>query len=96
VTGGHRPFPLSVENTRDNIAWGDPMQQKLEELTRIYAMNVNGLRLDQRGGQLDDWCKVLKEVHSDVFCGQEHNSDSDNTKVRQILYRTVRQHWQQS
>jgi hypothetical protein len=59
-------------------------------------MNVNGLRLDKIGGQLDELCKVMKEVQADVFCGQGHNLDSDKTQVRQILYHTTRQHWKRS
>jgi hypothetical protein len=96
VADVRRPIALSVENMRENVAWGDPLQEKPANVTRVYAMNVNGMRLDQRGGQLDDLCKVLKEVQADVFCGQEHNLDSDDTKVRQIVHRTTRQHWHRS
>ena len=96
VTGGHRPIILSVENQRTNESWGDELKKKLDTVTRIYGMNVNGLRLDKRGGQLDDLCKVIDEVQADVFCGQEHNLDSNNTQVRQVLYQTSRQHWNRS
>ena len=96
ATDGHRPIILSVENQRANKEWGDPLQGKSDQITRLYGMNVNGLRLDKRGGQLDELCKVMKEVQADVFCGQEHNLDSDKTQVRQILYHTTRQHWKRS
>jgi hypothetical protein len=93
---GHRPIILSVENQRTNASWGDVLKEKQDHITRIYGMNVNGLSLDQRGGQLDVLCKVIKEVQADVFCGQEHNLDTDNTQVRQILYTTSRHHWTRS
>ena len=96
ATDGHRPIILSVENQRANKEWGDPLQEKSDQITRLYGMNVNGLRLDKRGGQLDELCKVMKEVQADVFCGQEHNLDSDKTQVRQILNHTTRQHWKRS
>ena len=45
------------------------MGEKPDTVTRIYGLNVNGLTLDRRGGQLDVLCKVLKEVQADVLCG---------------------------
>jgi exonuclease III len=85
-----------VENQRTNESWGDKLQEKPPTLTRIYGMNVNGLKLDQQGGQLDVLCKVIDEVQADVFCGQEHNLDSANTQVQQILYHTARHQWKSS
>jgi exonuclease III len=96
ASDGHRPIILSIENQRTNDEWGDTLVEKLDTVTRVYGMNVNGLQLDQRGGQLDVLCKMITEVQADVFCGQEHNLDSDNTQVRQILYHTARQHWNRS
>jgi exonuclease III len=96
VTDGHRPIILSVENQRINESWGDTLMEKQTHVTRIYGMNVNGLSLDKRGGQLDVLCNVINEVQADVFCGQEHNLDTDNTQVRQILYQTARHHWKRS
>jgi hypothetical protein len=87
---------LSVENQRSNTSWGNPLEKKPDKVTRLYGMNVNGLRLDKRGGQLDVLCAVMKEAQADVFCGQEHILDSNNTHVRQILYRTVQHHWKRS
>jgi hypothetical protein len=45
-------------NQRTNIAWGDTLQEKPAEVTRVYAMNANGLRLDKLGGQFDVQCQV--------------------------------------
>jgi hypothetical protein len=96
VRNGARPIILSIENQRANTSWGDQLMEKPDNVTRVYGMNVNGLKLDQRGGQLDVLCKVINEVQADVFCGQEHNLASDNTQVRQILYHTARHHWKRS
>ena len=96
IADGHRPIILSRENQKDNAAWGDSLTEKQATITRVYGMNVNGLILDKRGGQLDVLCKVIKEVQADVFCGQEHNLASETTPVRQITYNTVRQHWKRS
>jgi exonuclease III len=93
---GARPIVLSMANQRMNEVWGDPLKEKQLDDTRVNAMNVNGLRLDRLGGQFDIQCQVQKEVQADIFCGQEHNLDSDKTQVRSILYETARQHWKKS
>ena len=59
-------------------------------------MNVNGLTLDRRGGRYDTLCETFKENQADIFCGQEHNLDSNQTTVRSILFNTSRKHWRRS
>lgn len=96
VPDGNRPINLSLENQRDNEAWGDRLQEKPTGITRLYALNLNGLSLDQRGGQFDDLCKIGKEVQADFICCQEPNVDAVQPRVRTILYQTARQHWNRS
>jgi exonuclease III len=96
VPDGNRPMIMTHNNTRTNDPWGDLLQEKPTHHTRIYAMNVNGLRLDRRGGQFDNVCEIQKEVQADMLCGQEHNLDSNQTHVRSILYSTCRHHWRRS
>ena len=91
-----RPIQLTRNNQRRNDPWGDELNEKPDDVTRVYAMNVNGLALDRRGGRYDTLCETLKEVQADIFCGQEHNLDSNQTAVRSILFNTSRQHWQRS
>jgi hypothetical protein len=50
-----------------NTAWGDTMEAKATDITRIYCQNVNGLRLDQDGGQFHEICKVHQEVQADII-----------------------------
>jgi hypothetical protein len=96
VANDNRPIILSIENERANEPWGDTLTAKPDNITKINGLNVNGLKLDQRGGQLDELCQVINEVQANVFCGQEHNLDSDNTQVHQILYQATRHHWKRS
>ena len=91
-----RPIQLTPENQLANDSWGDEMTEKPDDVTRVYAMNVNGLALDRRGGRYDTLCSTLKEVQADIFCGQEHNLDSNQTAVRATIFNTSRQHWQRS
>ena len=67
---------LTHETTRANDHWGDECFEKMGDHIRIYVQNVNGIRLDKRGGQFDSVCQVQKEVQADIFLGQEHNLDS--------------------
>lgn len=56
---GSQPIIFCLENQKANAAWGDVLNEKPPAITRVYGMNVNGLSLDQRGGQLDVLCKVM-------------------------------------
>jgi exonuclease III len=91
-----RPTTFTSENHRQNISWGDLLEEKNINATRIYSLNVNGLSIDRRGGRFDDLCKVSKEVNADIICCQEHNLDTSKSYVRNILYDTARQHWPRS
>jgi hypothetical protein len=87
---------LSANNRRDNIPWGDLLDTKGDNVTRVYSLNTNGLSIDRRGGRFDDLCKVAKEVNADIVCCQEHNLDTTRSNVRSVLYDTARQHWSRS
>ena len=95
-TETHRPLVLTTENQLANQPWGDMLQAKPDGATRLFAMNVNGISLDQRGGQFDEICQLTKEVQADILCCQEHNLDITQSQVRSILYDTARQHWNRS
>ena len=87
---------LTVANARNNRPWGDELQEKGEGIFRVYSQNVNGFRLDRRGGNFDSYCAIMREVQADVLCGQEHNLDTTQPAVRSILFATAQQHWQRS
>ena len=92
----HRTTATTSENQRVNEAWGDPLTEKPEGVTRVYSLNVNGLSLDSRGGRFDDLCQVTKEVQADICCVQEHNLDTTRTQVQSILFDTLQFHWHRS
>ena len=94
--GSSRTPSLNHATTMDNDCWGDECEDKVGDHLRLYVQNVNGLRLDQRGGQFDSICQVQKEVQADIWLGQEHNLDSSQYSVRSILHNTHRQHWQRA
>ena len=90
---GQRPIVLTQYNQRENAPWGDTLQAKENNTTRVYSLNLNGISLDRRGGQFDTLCSVAKEIQADIICCQEHNVDTSKPIVRSILYDTLRQHW---
>ena len=47
-----------------------------------------------KGGKFDSVCRSLKEIQADVFCGQEHNVDTTQAKLRHIVFDTASQHWE--
>ena len=91
-----RPISLNTANSRDNKPWGDELDEKQVGHLRLYAVNLNGIPLDARGGQFDITCRILKEIQADVFCGQEHNLDTSQEPIRKILFDTASQHWERN
>ena len=92
----NREIVMTQQNLRTNVAWGDKKTQKEEGILRVYVANVNGFSLDRRGGQYDNFCRILKEVQADIICGQEHNLDSTKSAVKSMLNHTTYEHWKRS
>lgn len=86
----------SNQKMRQNKSWGDILGVKTAAITRIYSQNVNGIRLDKDGGQFQELCKIHQEVQADILCIQEHNLDTTQYQVQQIIHQTTRKHWQRS
>ncbi len=85
IREGNRSIPLSVDNQRENVAWGDHLEEKPDNVTRVYCFNANGFTLDRRGGKFEDFCKTANEVQADVVGCQEHNLDTTQVAVKSIL-----------
>jgi hypothetical protein len=74
----NREIVLTADNMRTKTFWGDELEEKGEDVLKVYVANVNGFLLDRRGGQFDNFCRMIKEVQADIACGQEHNLDTMN------------------
>ncbi|KAI2490946.1 hypothetical protein MHU86_23634 [Fragilaria crotonensis] len=88
-----RPTTLTTLNMRSNVPWGDDLGPKDSSIIRLYSINVNGISIDRRGGTFDDICRSIKEVQADIFCGQEHNLDTTQFRIRSALFDSAKQHW---
>jgi hypothetical protein len=53
----NREVFLTQANQRSNIAWGDELQEKADDIFRVYGVNVNGFQIDRMGGQFDIFVK---------------------------------------
>ena len=82
------------EALKDNRPWGDRLEEKPTDITRIYCQNVNGIRLEKDGGQFKELCNIHQEVQADISCIQEHNLDTTQYLVKQTLHKTAQQIWQ--
>ena len=80
-----RPSILSNRNSRTNEPWGDPLQDKPADVTRVYVTNLNGLPLDARGGKFDIGCRSIRDIKADIFCAQEHNVDTTQATLRNVV-----------
>ena len=89
VDGGRmvsRPFDnfqrpvLSKVNARENEPWGDPITEKLPNITRVYCINLNGLTLDSRGGNLTQYVVALKKSRRTFFADKNTNWIPHSTK----------------
>jgi hypothetical protein len=95
----NEPISITQRPTNEmqrNHPWGDILEEKPINITRIYSQNVNGLKLEKDGGQFTEICKIHQEVQADIICIQEHNLDTTQYKVQQIIHQTTQKHWQRS
>lgn len=81
---------LRPENLRNNRHFGHQLQAKLSQHTRIYCQNVNGLKLDQEGGDFTELCFLIKEVQADITGITEHNVDATKHYVNHLLFDNLR------
>jgi hypothetical protein len=80
---------------KTNIPWGDNLSfQKPASIFRLYYQNVNGIKLDEHGGELRAICQIIKELDCDLcrFC--KTKLDTVKYQVRKIVTDTLRKQFQ--
>ena len=87
---------ITQDNLSKNISWGDEIQEKSTNIIRIYAQNLNGVKIQSDGGQYKEICEMVKEVKADIFCFQEHNLDTTQYRIRKTLHDTTTKQWQRA
>lgn len=85
----HQELHLTPENLKHNVHVGDKLEQKPDHVTRFFGQNVNGLKLDQEGGDFTELCRMGKEIQADVMGITEHNVDSTQHYVNNLLHESL-------
>ena len=69
---------------------GSPLREnKPDNVFCLLCGNPNGFNLGPRGGNFIDYCKEVYRFQADTSCLYEHNLDSYNHTVKNILYKTT-------
>jgi hypothetical protein len=84
------PANLSDLNLTQNIPWGDTMTHpKSQNTFRIYCQNINGLKLDAKGGDLNRISAFVHEYQCDMIAFSEINLDVSKYQVCKIIDDTI-------
>jgi exonuclease III len=77
---------LSATNFANNFPWGDDVVLPKPSTTfRLYYQNVNGIKLDDYGGEFTEICSTLSHLQADVVGFCETKLDTTKYPVRHIL-----------
>ena len=91
----HSEFPSddsSIDTLLPNQYIGNPLPPKQSDTIRISFQNLNGLHLDQTGGDFSTICQDIKITHTDVALFAEPNICHKHYHVKENLYETATQH----
>jgi hypothetical protein len=82
---------LSLTNFKENHPWGDDFNlAKPPNTFRLYYQNINGLKFDDRGGDLAPFLTTFSELQCDVVGLCEIKLDVSKYKVRQTISSAIR------
>ena len=77
-------------NLTANKSWGDEMiYPKQKNTFRLFSQNINGLKIDEKGGDLIPISEFLTIYQCDMVGFSEINLDVSKYKARKILTDTV-------
>jgi hypothetical protein len=83
------PAVLSTNNLK-NLHWGDKLKYPRPKNTfRVYCQNVNGLKIDDQGGELQPISEFLREYQCNLVGLTEINLSVSKYKVRTIISDTL-------
>ena len=80
----------------NNNPFGDVLQNKAKDVTRILFQNVGGLELSSTGHTLEVTCQSIKQYNIDIACLAETNTNWDHPKAKKQIYNIKKQFWKRS
>jgi exonuclease III len=82
---------LSMTNFKANHPWGDDFAlAKPPNTFRLYYQNINGIKLDDRGGDLASFLTTFSELQCDVVGLCEIKLDVSKYKVKETISSAIR------
>jgi hypothetical protein len=88
---------LSTTNLRNNEPWGDILSiSKPTNTVRLFFQNVNGIKLDDTGGEMVQICSALQHLNCDIVGLCEVKLDVSKYAVKKILNTTLRRQFSSS
>jgi hypothetical protein len=82
---------LLLTNFKANHPWGDDFGlAKPPNTFRLYYQNINGIKLDDRGGDLASFLTTFSELQCDVVGLCKIKLDMSKYKVRQTISSAIR------
>ena len=81
-------LPLPPVTTNSFISSPLP-EDKPDNIFRLLCGNPNGFNIGPRGGNFIDYYKEVYRFQADTMCLYEHNLDSYNHAIKNILYKTT-------
>ena len=86
---------LSMTNLATNHPWGDDLLLNKDPNTfRLYYQNVNGIQLDEQGGDLHSICTIVQQLSCDLVGLCETKLDVSKYNVRKIISSNFHSHFQ--
>ena len=92
----HQPSRTSATTPNPTLGlnnhWGDPMSlPKQRNIFRVYCQNINGLKLDEQGGDIPPISEFVNQYQCDVVGFSETNLDSTKFSVQKIIKKNLNQ-----
>jgi hypothetical protein len=86
----HLAATLSDSNLKTNVPWGNMLScPKPKDTFRLYSQNINGLKLDDTGGELSTISDFINTYQCDIVGFLELNLDVSKYKVKKIISNTL-------
>ena len=85
----HPYQPPSAPLTANSFIGPPPPEDKPNHIFHLLCSNPNGFNLCPQGDNFIDYCKEVYRFQADTSCLYEHNLDSYNHAVKNILYKTT-------
>jgi hypothetical protein len=73
-----------------NVPWGNTLEKdKPEGVFHMYGMNLNGFRLNKKGGDVTEFFVMASSISANFIGCSEHNLDFTQFRVQDTAYQAI-------